>query len=93
MDKVFVEIIGMVAGLCTTCSFLPQVIKVWKTKSCEDISLLMYVVLVIGLATWIAYGLFMDAPSIIYANIVTFLLAGAVLIMKLLWGGKTSVQD
>lgn len=90
MDKMFVEIIGMIAGFCTTCSFLPQVIKVWKTKSCSDISLLMYVVLVIGLAAWIAYGLFLGAPSIIYANIVTFLLAGAVLVMKLLWGGKSA---
>ncbi len=86
MDNFMIELVGMVAGGCTTCAFLPQVIKVWKTRSCSDISLLMYVVLVMGLAAWIAYGLFLGAPSIIIANIVTLLLAGAVLVMKLVWG-------
>lgn len=86
MDNFLIELVGMVAGGCTTCAFLPQVIKVWKTRSCSDISLIMYVVLVTGLAAWVAYGLFLGAPSIIIANIVTFVLAGAVLIMKLLWG-------
>ncbi|MCE2952022.1 MAG: SemiSWEET family sugar transporter [Alphaproteobacteria bacterium] len=86
MDNFIIELVGMLAGACTTCAFLPQVIKVWKTRSCADISLLMYVVLVTGLAAWVAYGFFRESPSIIIANIVTFVLAGAVLIMKLLWG-------
>ena len=88
MDRTTIEIIGMLAGLCTTGAFLPQVVKVWQTRSCSDISLVMYVILVIGLATWIAYGLLLGSMSVIIANIVTFFLAGAVLIMKLLWGRK-----
>ena len=89
MDRTTIEIVGMIAGLCTTGAFLPQVVKVWQTRSCSDISLVMYVILVIGLATWIAYGLLLGSMSVIIANIVTLMLAGAVLIMKLLWGKKT----
>lgn len=79
----FVEILGFVAGACTTAAFLPQVIHVWRTRSAADISLGMYCVLVLGIILWLAYGIITSAMSMILANGVTLLLAGSVLFMKL----------
>ena len=82
------EIIGLMAGCCTTGAFLPQVIHTWRTKSTNDISLRMYLLLVTGVALWIAYGLLIDSLSIVVANCVTLVLASAVLGMKLLYDRK-----
>lgn len=78
-----IEGIGIVAGICTTAAFIPQVYKTWTTKSVKDISLLMYTVLCTGVALWIVYGLVIGSPSVIGANIVTLMLAVSMLFMKL----------
>jgi MtN3 and saliva related transmembrane protein len=76
-------IIGLVAAICTTFSFLPQAIKVIRTKHTKDLSLVMYSVFTLGVFLWLVYGvLIKDAPLII-ANIITLLLAGTILIMKI----------
>ncbi|MFT3847114.1 MAG: SemiSWEET transporter [Propionivibrio sp.] len=79
----FVEILGFVAGTCTTAAFLPQVVHVWRTRSASDISLGMYCVFLLGVVLWLAYGIIMSAVSMILANGITLLLAGLVLFMKL----------
>lgn len=79
----FVEVLGFVAGACTTAAFLPQVIHVWRTRSAADISLGMYCVFLLGVCLWLAYGIIVSALSMIIANGVTLLLAGLVLVMKL----------
>lgn len=79
----FTTIIGIVAGTMTTASFLPQVIKTWKTKSARDLSLGMYLIFCIGVTLWLIYGIIkMDIP-IIASNVVTLTLAVMLLIMKL----------
>jgi len=60
--------IGIVAGILTACSMLPQLIKVIKNKEAEDISLKMLVVLMCGIAMWIVYGIFRDDWPIIVTN-------------------------
>jgi MtN3 and saliva related transmembrane protein len=80
------EEIGTLAGLLTTIAFIPQVWRVWKTRSARDISLPMYVIFTAGVALWFAYGLMTGALPLIVANGVTLLLAGAVLAMKLRFG-------
>jgi len=52
-----IEIIGLIAATLTTACFIPQVYKVWKEKSTKDISLVMYIVFMIGLALWLYYGI------------------------------------
>ncbi|AOX99460.1 SemiSWEET transporter [Jeongeupia sp. USM3] len=75
--------IGHVAGVCTTFSFLPQVIKVWRTRSVEDISLGMYSLFVFGVALWLLYGVVIASWPLIIPNTITLVLAGSVLAMKL----------
>lgn len=79
----FVEILGFVAGACTTAAFLPQVLHVWRTRSASDISFGMYCVFLLGVVLWLAYGIITSALSMILANGITLFLAGLVLIMKL----------
>lgn len=77
------DYIGHLAGFCTTISFLPQVIRVWKTRSVEDISLGMYMLFVIGVLLWLIYALWIQAWPLVLPNMVTLVLAGAVLVFKI----------
>ncbi len=77
------EWIGLLAGFCTTLAFVPQVVQVYRSRSAKDISLGMYSIFVCGVGLWLAYGLLIGSLPIIAANMVTLLLAGAVLVAKL----------
>ncbi len=81
-----IEIIGYCAGALTTISFLPQVIKAWKTHSTKDISLSMFLMFTIGVSLWLVYGIMIYDIPIIIANTVTVLLAAATLSMKFKFG-------
>ena len=70
---------GMVAGICTTISFLPQVFKIWKTKSVDDISLLMFLIFTFGV-NWLIYGLMIKEIPIILANTLTLILCLLILL-------------
>ena len=74
------EIIGLIAAVCTTFAFIPQVIKVWKTKQTKDLSLRMYSIMFIGILLWLVYGILIDSLSIILANVVTATLVGMILV-------------
>lgn len=77
------DYIGHLAGFCTTISFLPQVIRVWKTRSVNDISLGMYALFVFGVFMWLVYALWTHAWPLVLPNLVTLILAGAVLGFKI----------
>jgi len=76
------EWLGYGAAAGTTLAFIPQVIRVWRTRSAEDISLAMYLVFVVGVALWILYGLRIHSMPVVAANGTTLVLAGAVLVGK-----------
>ena len=78
--------IGGIAATLTTCSFIPQVWRVWQTRHTEDISLLMYTLFTVGVALWLAYGILLASWPVILANAITLLLAGTVLSLKLRFG-------
>lgn len=75
--------IGSIAAILTTFAFLPQVVRVVKTKDTESIALGMYVMQVIVIALWLAHGLHIGDLPLILANSVSFLLSGIILIYKL----------
>ncbi|MBR1174602.1 SemiSWEET transporter [Bradyrhizobium sp. CCGB12] len=86
MDPLVIKLIGFAAATCTTVAYAPQAIKVWKTRSTGDISLGMFLVMVLGLALWLIYGLLSGDAPLIASNAVTMLLAGGILVMKLRYG-------
>tara|TARA_B110000090_G_scaffold25476_1_gene25627 strand:+ start:128 stop:397 length:270 start_codon:yes stop_codon:yes gene_type:complete len=75
------EIIGFIAAILTTSSFLPQLIKVWKTKSSKGVSSLMYFVMLSGVILWGVYGYLIGSKSVLIANIVAGLLQIVILIL------------
>ena len=77
------ELLGLIAGLFTTIAFVPQVVKIWKSKHAQDVSLAMFAIFNTGVALWIVYGFIIGSLPVILANSVTFALALAVLILKL----------
>ena len=77
------EIIGYIAAFLTTASFLPQAFKTLKTRDTSGISLLMYLMFTIGVGLWLIYGILIQNRIIIFANLITFILAGLVLSVKI----------
>jgi MtN3 and saliva related transmembrane protein len=77
------EIIGLIAAVLTTASFLPQVFKTYKTKDTSGLSLTMYIVFFIGVVLWSVYGIYINSLSIILANSITAILALYLIFMKL----------
>ena len=74
---------GYFAGFLTTISFLPQVVKTWKTRSASDLSLGMFSVFSVGVLFWLVYGFLIQEPPMIIWNSVTLILVLAILVMKL----------
>lgn len=81
-----VTLLGLTAGTLTTISFLPQVIRIWKTRSTKDISMGMFITFCIGIFLWALYGFAINSMPVIITNIVTFVLAFAILLLKLRYG-------
>ena len=79
----YIEFFGFSAALLTTIAFLPQLYKTWKTKSADDVSLIMLILFIIGLICWIIYGLKINSLPILVANIITFILNFSILILKI----------
>lgn len=77
------EIIGYFAAFLTTASFLPQVIKALKTQDTTGISLIMYLMFIAGVILWLIYGILLENKIIILANLITLILAGIVLLIKI----------
>lgn len=83
MADPYVAAVGYAAGALTPISFLPQVIKAWRTRSTGDLSLIMLLVLLAGVTLWLIYGLFIGALPVILANGATLSLVAILLAMKL----------
>ena len=83
MEPIAIKLLGFAAATCTTLAYAPQFIKVWRSRSTEDISLGMFLVLVLGVALWLLYGLLSGDGPLIASNAITLVLAGAILFMKL----------
>jgi len=82
----FITVVGFLAAVCTTISYLPQLIKTMHSKRTRDLSLTTFSLLFIGLSLWLAYGiLLMDAPLII-ANVITLFFISMILIHKIKYG-------
>ena len=78
-----IQILGLLAGTITSITFLPQVIKIWKTRSAKDLSLLMLLLLMLGVILWLTYGLLVKDAAIIYTNSMVLAMSLILLYFKL----------
>lgn len=67
-DGIFVTIVGSLAASLTTGSFLPQIVKAYRTKHMKDVSPYLMALFASGTTLWLAYGIFQDDWVIIGAN-------------------------
>ena len=79
-------IIGLTAATCTTVSFLPQVIKAWRTRSTRDVSTGMFALLVTGNSLWLLYGALISDLPLVVTNLITLGLVVTILALKLQYG-------
>jgi len=76
----FFTFIGLAAAVCTTISFLPQAIKVIKTRDTKSLSLPMYIIFTIGVLLWLLYGLLVRDIPVIAANTITSVFSAIILV-------------
>lgn len=79
-------LVGLAAGFLTTIAFVPQVQKIWATKSAKDVSQKTFLAFTLGVALWLCYGILKQELPIIVWNAITLVLAGAILAMKMKFG-------
>ena len=82
------QVIGLFAGICTSSSLLPQLVKTIKEKKAEEISKLMLFVLMAGVATWIVYGILREDMPIILTNSFSLLLNVTMLVLRFKYSRK-----
>ena len=87
------DVLGFMAGTLTTIAFLPQVIKTWKSKSTEDVSLIMFIFFCLGVSLWCAYGWKIHSIPVIISNVITFILAAIILVFKLVFGSLFKIVE
>ena len=78
-----IDIIGYLAALLTTFSFLVQAIQSWRTRDLSGISVGMYSMFTLGVGLWLIYGIVIESWPLILTNALTFLFALSILLMKL----------
>jgi MtN3 and saliva related transmembrane protein len=82
------QLIGIVAGILTATSMLPQLIKIIKHKKADDVSMFMLIVLLCGLATWIVYGILREDWPIIVTNCFSFFINVLMVIFRIKYSHK-----
>jgi len=75
--------LGLTAATLTTSSFVPQLTKLWRSKSADDLSYGMFGAFSLGILLWLVYGLLRRDLPVIVANGVTLVLSVAILLLKL----------
>ena len=78
-----IEIVGLSAGICTSVSLLPQLLKLLRHKKAEDISLFYLIILFIGLGLWIWYGILREDIPIVVTNGFSLVINGIIIVVGL----------
>lgn len=82
----FITILGLIAAFFSTASFLPQALKIWKTKHTKDLSLMTFIMLFVGSILWFTYGLILQDIPISVANGIIIILLIFIMIFKIKYG-------
>jgi MtN3 and saliva related transmembrane protein len=78
-----IQLLGLGAGALTTISFLPQVIKTWKSRSAKDLSLSTFLLFWLGVLLWLVYRVIEKDTPVLVANLLTLILATILLFFKM----------
>ena len=76
------KIVGVIAAVCTTSGFIPQIIRGIRTKRLDDVSPVMYTLLIFGISLWLFYGVYLEDKIIIVANAVALVFNVFILVLR-----------
>ena len=76
------DLIGSVAGVLTTIAFVPQLLKIYASKSGRDVSGRTFLIFSIGVVLWLVYGVRIRSAPVVVANLVTLVLSVVILALK-----------
>jgi MtN3 and saliva related transmembrane protein len=82
MSEWLPTILATIAGILSTASFVPQVLKAWRERDTAAISKRMYMVTVTAFVLWSAYGFLIGAMPLIVFNLLSLGLSGTILFLK-----------
>lgn len=85
-DMEFITVLGLIAGILVTSSFIPQIIKIRKLKETKDISLWMYIIFITGIFLWLVYGIIIKDVPVMFANAIGLCFASSILFFKIKYG-------
>jgi MtN3 and saliva related transmembrane protein len=88
MHAILADAVGASAAVCSTTSFAPQLVKIWREKTSGDVSLRMYVLTVSAFVMWSVYGAMLGSWPLVAANLVSLALASAILLLQLRYRGR-----
>ena len=91
--NVLPDALGMVAAACSTTSFAPQLIKIWREKASGEVSLGMYVLTVSAFVLWSIYGFMLGSWPLLAANVVSLGLASAILALQLRYRDRAPTSE
>ena len=80
MAELWIEAIGLFAGVLGIVAWIPQIREVWVNKRHDGISLATFSVVMVALGLWLVYGILVDSVAMIVANIMTLAVILAVII-------------
>jgi MtN3 and saliva related transmembrane protein len=75
-------LLGLLSGVCTTISFLPQVVRTFRTSSADDISWGWLLLFAGGVGGWLTYGILRGDLPITATNTGTLALVLALGALK-----------
>ncbi len=90
MDGGWWTVLGLVAGVCTSGCFVPQVVKIWREGDSEAVSKRMYVTSVVAFSLWAAHGLMIGSAPVVIFNALNVLLTATILVLKM--RGRSAAQ-
>ena len=86
MSEFYVELIGFMAGFCMAITFIPQSIKTIRTKDTKSISLISFMIYNLSCILWFVYGVLLGSYPMMIFNVITFVFAFTILILKIKHG-------
>ncbi|GGH28371.1 sugar transporter SemiSWEET [Alsobacter metallidurans] len=86
LSPAMIEGVGNLAALITTLCWIPQALRVIRTRDTRAISLLAQGALLLGVGLWLVYGLLQGVGPLIWSNVITFALVGVIVVLKIRYG-------
>lgn len=85
--------IGMIAAVLTTSSFIPQIFKAYKRKRLDDLSPYLMLLFIAGASMWLIYGLFKVDAIIVVANVLALAFNLILLLMKVMYANGKMARE